>query len=76
MSTSFTAFSRACDGVPSASKLMFMEYGPDYLLYLLIRGVIVEHFQHGFKHLTVDLEKLEDYVLVGQGREEVYRDNP
>ena len=51
-----------------------MEYGPDYLLYLLIRAVIVEHFQHGFKHLTVDLEKLEDYVLVGQGREGVYRE--
>jgi magnesium transporter len=51
-----------------------MEYGPDYLLYLLIRAVIVEHFQHGFKHLIVDLEKLEDYVLVGQGREGVYRE--
>lgn len=51
-----------------------LEYGPDYLLYLLIRAVIVEHFQHGFKHLTVDLEKLEDYVLVGQGREGVYRE--
>ena len=51
-----------------------LEYGPDYLLYLLIRAVIVEHFQHGFKHLTVDLEKREDYVLVGQGREGVYRE--
>jgi magnesium transporter len=51
-----------------------MEYGPDYLLYLLTRAVIVEHFQHGFKHLMADLEKLEDYVLQGQGREEVYRD--
>lgn len=51
-----------------------MEYGSDYLLYLLIRAVIVEHFQHGFKHLTLDLEELEDFVLQGQGREEVYRD--
>lgn len=48
------------------------EYGPDYLLYLLIRGVIVEHFQRGFKHLATELEKLEDQVLVGGGREEVY----
>ncbi len=50
-----------------------MEYGPDYLLYLLIRGVIVEHFQHGFKHLATELEELEDQVLMGGGREEVYR---
>jgi len=50
-----------------------MEYGPDYLLYLLIRGVIVEHFQHGFKHLAAELEELEDQVLMGGGREEVYR---
>jgi magnesium transporter len=50
-----------------------MEHGPDYLLYLLIRAVIVEHFQHGFKHLTVELEELEDYVLEGRGREDVYQ---
>lgn len=50
-----------------------MEHGPDYLLYLLIRAVVVEHFQHGFKHLTLELEELEDYVLEGQGREDVYR---
>lgn len=49
-----------------------MEHGPDYLLYLLIRGVIVEHFQRGFKHLATELEKLEDEVLIGGGREEVY----
>lgn len=49
-----------------------MQYGPDYLLYLLLRAVVVEHFQHGFKHLTLKLEELEDYVLEGQGREEVY----
>jgi magnesium transporter len=48
-----------------------MEHGPDYLLYLLIRAVIVEHFQRGFKHITVELEELEDYVLEGRGREEV-----
>lgn len=50
-----------------------LEHGPDYLLYLLIRAVIVEHFQHAFKHLTVKLEELEDFVLQGQGREDVYR---
>ena len=50
-----------------------MEYGPDYLLYLLLRGVIVEHFQRGFKHLAAELEELEDRVLIGRGREEVYR---
>jgi magnesium transporter len=50
-----------------------MEHGPDYLLYLLIRAVIVEHFQHGFKHLAHQMEELEDQVLAGGGREEVYR---
>ncbi len=50
-----------------------MEYGPDYLLYLLLRGVIVEHFQRGFKHLATELEELEDQVLIGRGRDEVYR---
>ncbi len=50
-----------------------MEHGPDYLLYLLIRAVIVEHFQHGFKHLAHQLEELEDRVLAGGGREDVYR---
>lgn len=49
-----------------------MEYGPDYLLYLLIKAVVVEHFQQGFKHLAADLENLEDHVLAGQGKEEVY----
>ncbi len=50
------------------------QHGPDYLLYLLFRAVIVEHYQHSFKHLTQQLEQLEDRVLVGGGRESVYRD--
>ncbi|MBW7958393.1 MAG: hypothetical protein H3C69_02405 [Candidatus Promineofilum sp.] len=50
-----------------------MEYGPDYLLYLLIRAVIVDYFQHAFKILAADLETLEDKVLAGRGREDVYR---
>ena len=50
------------------------QHGPDYLLYLLFRAVIVEHYQHSFKHLTQQLEVLEDRVLVGNGRESVYRD--
>ncbi len=50
------------------------QHGPDYLLYLLLRAVIVEHFQLSFRHLTHQLEELEDHVLAGRGREEVYRD--
>jgi len=50
------------------------QHGPDYLLYLLFRAVIVEHYQYSFKHLTQQLEGLEDRVLVGGGRESVYRD--
>ena len=50
------------------------QHGPDYLLYLLLRAVVVEHYQLSFKHLTLRLEELEDHVLTGRGREEVYRD--
>jgi len=50
------------------------QHGPDYLLYLLLRAVIVEHYQLSFRHLTRQLEDLEDHVLTGRGREEVYRD--
>lgn len=46
----------------------------DYLLYLLLRAAIVEHYQLSFKRLTIKLEELEDYVLVSDGREEVFRD--
>lgn len=48
--------------------------GADYLLYLLLRAVIVEHYRHSFKHLTRRLEELEDRVLIGHGREDVYRE--
>ena len=50
-----------------------MQQGPDYLLYLLMRGFVVENYQRGFKYLTVRLEALEDEVLDSQGDEEAYR---
>jgi magnesium transporter len=50
-----------------------MQYGSDYLLYMLLRAVVVEHYQHGFKHITLQLEALEDVVLEGKGRDEFYR---
>lgn len=50
------------------------QHGPDYLFYLLLRAVIVEHYQQSFKHLTIELESLEDSVLDGQGRESIYRE--
>lgn len=49
-------------------------YGPDYLLYLLLRAAVVEHYQISFKRLTRELEELEDYVLASGGREEVFQD--
>ena len=49
------------------------QHGADYLFYLLLRAVVVDQYQQGFKHLTVELEDLEDFVLDGQGRETVYR---
>lgn len=49
-------------------------YGADYLLYLLLRAAIVEHYQLSFNRLTLKLEELEDHVLNGDGREEVFQD--
>lgn len=49
-------------------------FGPDYLLYLLLRAAVVEHYQITFKRLTRELEELEDYVLASDGREEVFQD--
>jgi magnesium transporter len=49
------------------------QHGADYLFYLLLRAVVVDQYQQGFKHLTVELEDLEDFVLNGQGRDTVYR---
>lgn len=49
-------------------------YGPDYLLYLLLRAAVVEHYQVTFKRLTRELEELEDYVLASSGSEEVFQD--
>lgn len=49
-------------------------YGPDYLLYLLLRAAIVEHYQQNFKRLIARLEELEDIVLTNPEREEFYDD--
>lgn len=49
-------------------------YGADYLLYLLLRAAIVEHYQLSFKRLTLKLEELEDQVVISKGQEEIYQD--
>lgn len=49
-------------------------YGSDYLLYLLLRAAIVEHYQSAFNRLTLKLEELEDVVLTSDGREAVFQD--
>lgn len=51
-----------------------MHHGPDYLLYLLLRAAIVEHYQLTFKKLTLKLEALEDVVLDSGGRQETYQE--
>lgn len=48
--------------------------GPDYLLYLLLRAAIVEHYQMSFKRLTVMIEALEDRVLASHGEEHVFKE--
>ena len=50
-----------------------LQYGADYLLYLLLRGFVVENYQRGFKHLTGKLEALEDDVLASQNDESAYQ---
>lgn len=47
-------------------------HGPDYLLYLLLRAAVVEHFQAAFKGLMLRLERVEDEVLERPGEAEVY----
>lgn len=49
-------------------------YGADYLLYLLLRAAIVEHYQLSFKQLTIKLEAVEDRVLAGNGSEEGFQE--
>ena len=49
-------------------------YGADYLLYLLLRAALVEHYQLAFNQLTMKLEALEDDILFSDGGEEVFRD--
>lgn len=57
-----------------SSQTKAQRYGADYLLYLLLRAAIVEHYQLSFKRLTLKLEELEDQVLVSQGQQEIYQD--
>lgn len=49
-----------------------MQHGPDYLLYLLLRAFVVEHYHRSFKHLNIRLEELEDLVLESRGTESAY----
>lgn len=49
------------------------QYGPDYLLYLLLHGFVVENYQRSFKYLTVQLEKQEDFVLASAGDEAAFK---
>lgn len=51
-----------------------LRYGADYLLYLLLRAAVVEHYQSSFKRLTVIIEALEDRVLASHGEERIFQD--
>jgi magnesium transporter len=50
-----------------------MQYGSDYLLYLLMRAFIVEHYHRVFKYLNGRLETLEDLVLISRGDGSAYQ---
>jgi magnesium transporter len=43
-------------------------HGLDYLLYLLLRAAVVDHYFHAFRHLNKELEDLEDEVLTQPGQ--------
>lgn len=49
-------------------------YGPDYMLYLLLRAAIVEHYQVTFLRLNTRLDELEDMVLANPAEEEAYQE--
>ncbi len=49
-------------------------YGPDYMLYLLLRAAIVEHYQIAFLRLNTRLDDLEDMVLANPAEEEAYQE--
>jgi magnesium transporter len=51
-----------------AGTTKVQRFGPDYLLYLLLRSAIVDHYFNAFKHLNKKLEDLEDEVLAHPGR--------
>ncbi len=49
-------------------------FGPDYMLYLLLRAAIVEHYQIAFLRLNTRLDDLEDMVLANPAEEEAYEE--
>lgn len=61
-------FRRILSGQSKAQR-----YGPDYMLYLLLRAAIVEHYQIAFLRLNTRLDDLEDMVLANPAEEEAYQ---
>lgn len=49
-------------------------YGSDYLLYLLLRASVLEHYQVTFLHFNTRLDNLEDMVLANPAEEGAYRE--
>jgi magnesium transporter len=51
----------------------FQRHGPDYLLYLLLRSAVVDHYFQAFRYLSKKLEDLEDEVLANPAQEIMFR---
>lgn len=62
-------FRRILSGQSKAQR-----YGPDYMLYLLLRAAIVEHYQVTFLRLNTRLDDLEDMVLANPAEEVAYQE--
>lgn len=56
-----------------AGATKFQRFGTDYLLYLLLRSAIVDHYFNAFRYLNKKLEDLEDEVLAHPGQEKMLR---
>lgn len=56
-----------------AGATKFQHYGTDYLLYLLLRAAVGDHYFNAFRYLNKKLEDLEDDVLAHPGQERMFQ---
>ncbi len=53
-------------------KTRAQRYGPDYLVYLLMRGAIVENYKQVLRHIHTYLEDIEESMIESPSSDEPY----